>query len=105
MIQAMFSNLDLKANDFEQEIQDFWEQVMWFLNKYLEISNKGVQVESKLNFDRSMMMNLKELMETNSMASGIVSNETQLENNPYVQDIEEEKKRLENEKQSITLDE
>jgi len=41
VIKARFANLDLKANDFEQEIKDFINKLMVFVNRYLELNNQA----------------------------------------------------------------
>jgi len=119
-IQAMFENLNFKLNDFEMEFMDFWEQVKTLTNKFNAIIGNGVVLDNKLQFDRSMLMNKlekatiqKTQVETIGLLSGIFDDET-LSKLALTLDIvkenididkEELMKRLEAEKQSITLDE
>jgi len=119
-IQAMFENLNFKLNDFEMEFMDFWEQVKTLTNKFNAIIGNGVVLDNKLQFDRSMLMNKlekstiqKTQAETIGLLSGIFDDET-LSELALTLDIvkenididkEELMKRLEAEKQSITLDE
>jgi hypothetical protein len=119
-IQAMFENLNFKLNDFEMEFMDFWEQVKTLTNKFNAIIGNGVVLDNKLQFDRSMLMNKlekatiqKTQAETIGLLSGIFDDETLSELTLELDivkenidiDKEELMKRLEAEKQSITLDE
>jgi len=100
MIKAMFANLDLKANDFEQEIQDFWKQIIFFVNRYNEIKNNGEEIDSELIFNRGLMMNEVEFLEANTKQNGNISDKTRLENHPWIENAEKEIDRLNEEKEA-----
>jgi len=51
-IQSMYENLNMKASQFEQELQDFWNQCLFFINSYY-----GVGIENNLVFDKTMLSN------------------------------------------------
>ncbi len=106
-IKALYSNLDLKANDFEIELQDFMQQALYFLKKYFEIKNTGFDFdESKiyLVFDRSMIINEAEMLQVNAGQQGSISEKTRLEHHAWVQNADDELKRIEKEKPDIELD-
>ena len=80
-IQSMYENLNMKASQFEQELQDFWQQVLYFLNTYY-----GVGFNNRLMFDKSMLMNKNDLLqgnkleaETLALLNGLLDDETILE--------------------------
>ncbi len=101
-IKAMYSNLNLKANDFEDELQIFWQQVMYFVNRYLEINSKS-PITSELIFVRDKIVNESEVLDANAKQKGAVSEDTRLSNHIWVTDVEEEKKKLEEEEKPISL--
>jgi len=63
IIAAMYENLNMKANQFEQELQDFWRKLNKVINRYFEITNDSRRVEGELIFDRTMLVNQKEKSE------------------------------------------
>ncbi len=104
-IKALYSNLDLKANDFEIEVQDFMNQFLYFLNRYLEIKKKQ-QLEDDdiyLVFNRSMIINEVEMLDANANQAGSISNRTRLENHPWVPNVDDEFKRMSKEMKDIDL--
>lgn len=101
-IKAMYSNLNLKANDFESELQVFWKQVMYFVNKYLELNGRE-PITSELVFVRDKIVNEAEVLDSNAKQKGVVSEDTRLSNHIWVTDVEEEKKKLEEEEKPISL--
>ena len=103
MIKAMFANLDLKANDFEQQIKDFIWRVLYFVNVYAKQTSKPEIVLDKVTFTRGLIINEVELLEANTKQQGNVSEHTRLANHRWVSDVEEEKRLLEEERGSITI--
>ncbi len=101
-IKAMYSNLNLKANDFEDELQIFWQQVMYFVNKYLEL-NKKQALESELIFVRDKIVNEAESLDSNAKQKGSISEDTRLSNHIWVTDVEDEKNKLTEEEKAIML--
>jgi len=105
-IKALYSNLDLKANDFEIEIEDFMDQWFYFLNRYFELTSKTIFDANDLYivFSRSMIINEVEMLNANSQQQGNISARTRMENHPWVDNVEEEIKRIEEEQDDIELD-
>lgn len=99
-IKAMFSDLDLKADQFESEVRKFIYRIIDFVNKH---DNKSISKE--INFDRNMIINRQEVIESLIKLSGILSQKTLLRLLPYDIDVEEELKLLEEENSGVTLDE
>jgi SPP1 family phage portal protein len=106
-LKFQFSNLELKAKDSEEEIRTFVKNSVEIANVYLtEKENKKPVVMSDLSMDftYNTIINLKDLLEGNEKATGVVSKRTQLENHPYVKDVEEEMERIENEEMAFEVE-
>jgi SPP1 family phage portal protein len=101
-IKALYAGLDLKANDFEIEIQDFWQQVMYFLNRYFELIGQP-PVESELVFNRKTTMNEGEMLTANVAQVGFVSERTRLSNHPWVKDVDEELDQMQEESGEVVI--
>lgn len=103
-IKALYSNLDLKANDFEGEVIDFWNQFIYFVNMFQKIKNRA-EVENYIEFDRSMMLNKVELATLSNQSIGAISEETRLKNDYRVENVEEEIARMKEEREPQILPE
>ena len=59
VIKARYADLDLKANDFEQEIKEGIYQLLDLLNVYYKITNQQTFTldEIDITFDRSSLIN------------------------------------------------
>ena len=88
-IRAMYSDLDLKANDFEMEITDFFSQCLYFINRYNEINNIA-EVESEITFTRDKIINEKDAIESILSQVGFRAKVQLLKQMPNVTDVEEE---------------
>ena len=105
VIKARFANLDLKASEFETQIEAFIDRLMLFYNRYLDIQRKPRIEDYSVVFNRSQIFNETEILEANAKQAGSISEETRLSNHPWVDDVEEELRRLEDEKPEITIPE
>lgn len=105
VIKARFANLDLKASEFEAQCREFIDGIMWFLNRYFEITNQEQIQDYKITFNRSQIFNETELLKSNTEQQGSISEDTRLSNHPWVEDVEDEKKKMEAEKPAIIIPE
>jgi SPP1 family phage portal protein len=98
-LKFLYSLLDLKSNILERKFRQGIQELMWFLCEYLSISGKGEfnYKDIDFTFRRSMMVNDLEQAQIASQSKGIISDETILANHPWVNDLEEEKRRIEEE--------
>jgi len=100
-IRSMYSDIDLDANGMETEFQAAIVDLLWFVNAHL--ANTGVGnfdgEEVTVIFNRDILVNESEAIENCGKSQGIISNETIVRQHPWVDDPEEELKRLEDEKQ------
>jgi SPP1 family phage portal protein len=101
VIKSRYVRLDLKANDTEDHVSLFLDELFWFCNKYLEISNEEQDNidEIEKTFNRSTIMNEAEIIKSVGESKGIVSDKTAIKNHPWVNDVEEELKMMDEEKQ------
>jgi SPP1 family phage portal protein len=96
VIKARYADLDLKANDFEQEIKEGIYQLLDLLNVYYKITNQPTFTldEIDITFDRSSLINQEELSRLANESVGKLSEETRLANDPRVTDVEMEVKAM-----------
>ena len=104
VIKARFANLDLKADQFEDEIIAFIYRMLYFINVYRSLKNENEIEIEEITFDRSMIMNEVELLNANNNQRGNVSEDTRLSNHPWVDDPEKEKAKMDSEGSGYNLD-
>lgn len=99
-ILSMYSDIDLDANGMETEFQAAFEELLWFVNVHFanngqgDFSNEPVTVI----FNRDMMMNENEIIDSCQKSMGILSHETIVGQHPWVSDVEREMERIRKEK-------
>ena len=100
-LDRLYNKIDLDANDIIAEFNDSLEQLLWFVKWYLKNTGKGDFENEKVEF---VFNTDKPTDETTIISNcvnskGIVSDETILANHPWVTDIEQEKKQLQQEQE------
>lgn len=99
-IQSIFSDIDLDANGMETEYQAAFEELLWFVNCHF--ANQGLgdfeNEEVDIIFNRDMLISESEIIE-NVNKSQDLSLESRLAQHPWVDDVQAEIKRIEEEKQ------
>ena len=103
VIRSRFANLDLKANGFELEVEDFIDRLIYFVNKYREFNNMPPIEVDGVVFNRSMIINEVELLESNTKQKGMISEDTRLANHPWVEDVETEVGLIKEETDNMTV--
>lgn len=95
-IRSMYSDIDLDANDLETELQAVFEEIMWFVNVHLANTGKGDFSGEEINFvfNRDILINESEAIDNCSKSVGILSDETIVEQHPWIDDPEKELKRI-----------
>lgn len=99
-IQSMYSDIDLDADEMEIEYQATFEEVIEFVNWYLS-NDDGKDYEGEVVdvvFNRNVLINQSEIIDNLRNSMGMISNQTILENHPFVDDAEKERNQLEAEK-------
>ena len=95
VIKSRYSNLDLKADQFEDEVREALYSLIYFVNRYRETQGlEPIDVDGFV-FDRSMIMNEAEMLQANVQQRGTVSEDTRLRNHPWVSDPQTEKEKME----------
>lgn len=99
-IQSMYSDIDLDANGMETEFQAAFEELLWFVNVHLNNTGKGDFTDEPVTviFNRDMMMNENEIIDSCQKSMGILSHETIVGQHPWVSDVEQEMERIRKEK-------
>lgn len=95
VIKSRYAGLDLKASEYEGMIEEWFDDLMYFVNEWHKRTGKTVYQDIIPVFDRTMIINQIEMMETLIKQKGIISDTTLLENHPLVDDIELELERIE----------
>lgn len=100
-IQSMYSDIDLDANDAETEYQSAFEEILWFVNAHLANTGQGSYEgeEVTIIFNRDMLMNEAEIIDSCQKSIGILSDETIIGQHPWVDDPAVEMERLERQRQ------
>lgn len=98
-IKSMFADLDLKCDQFESEVRKFIYKVIDFINEH---DNKNFSKD--IYFERSMIINKQEAIDSLVKLSGLLSNKTILELLPYEIDTEQEDERLKEETSGTSIE-
>jgi len=94
LIKTRYSNLDMKCSDMEKQIRLFYIQLIAIINLYY-----SVNINNEIKFTRSQIFNETEQIDNCVKSMGLVSEETILENHPFVEDVKKELTKLDAEKE------
>lgn len=99
-ILSMYSDIDLDANGMETEFQAAFEELLWFVNVHFANNGQGDFSDESVTviFNRDMMMNENEIIDSCQKSMGILSHETIVSQHPWVSDVEREMERIRKEK-------
>ena len=99
-IKAIFSDIDLDANELETEFQAAFEQLLWFVNMHLKNTGKGdfTNEEVEVIFNRDMMVNESQVI-TDINNSVDLSRRTRIANHPWITDVDAELEQLKQEQE------
>ena len=105
-IRSMYSDIDLDANGMETEFQAAFEDLLWFINAYLANAKVGnfFAEDVTVIFNRDILVNESEAIDNCSKSKDIISNETIVRQHPWIDDPEEELKRIREEKEQSMQD-
>ena len=98
-IKAVYSQIDMDANEIETEYQASFEELLWFINMHLkntgvgDFSNEDVEII----FNRDMMVNESQIIVDINNSSAILSKKTCISQHPYVTDVEAELEQIKSE--------
>ena len=105
-ILSMYSDIDLDANEMETEYQASFEELVYFINLHLANTGAGDFEGNpfEIIFNRDMLISESDIITNIKGSVGILSDETLVANHPWVDDVQAELKRIEEQKQA-TIDE
>ncbi|MFR6222402.1 MAG: phage portal protein, partial [Anaerococcus sp.] len=89
-IQSLYTNIDLDANEMETEFKVSFDILLYFYNFYKGYNEQKVE----FTFDRNILINESVAIENAQKSMGIISQETILENHPWVKGPKEEMEKL-----------
>ena len=98
-IKAVYSQIDIDANEIETEYQASFEEVLWFVNQHLLNTGVGdfTNEEVDVIFNRDMMVNESQIIADINASSVILSKKTCVAQHPWIDDVEQEMKQIEEE--------
>lgn len=100
-LKFMYSGLDLKCNALEDSFKWGFEQLVYFVNKYLEITKQAVSdKEIEIVFNRDIAINESQAITDCLSSKGVISDKTIVSNHPWVTDLDSELAQIEKELQS-----
>lgn len=100
-IQSMYNDIDLDANGMETEYQASFEELLWFINMHLYNTGVGDFEDETVEviFNRDMMLNESEVIDSITKSVGIISDETLVAQHPWVDDVSLELERIAKQKE------
>ncbi len=100
-IKAVYSDIDLDANELETEFQASFEDLLYFINVHLMNAGMGDFNAENVDviFNRDMMVNESQIIADINASSAILSKRTLIAQHPYITDVEDELERLDEEAQ------
>lgn len=101
-IRSMYSDMDLDANGMESEFQAAFEQLLWFVHQDAKTKGLGDFEADPVTviFDRDILLNESEAIANCASSTGILSEQTILEQHPWTKDAKTELARLKQERQA-----
>ncbi|OAB33475.1 portal protein [Paenibacillus macquariensis subsp. macquariensis] len=105
-IRFSYGDLDLDANDLENEFQAALEQLIWFIDQHLfntaKVDYSDINVD--ILFNRDILINETESITNAKDSVGIISDETIVANHPWTTDTQAELDRIKKEQESVMDD-
>jgi SPP1 family phage portal protein len=99
-LKFLYASLDLKANRLIRKLKVALKEFMWFVTEWINRMGATKYDSSQIMFtvNKAMIFNEKEKIDGLLASRDMLSEQTILENHPYVDDVDEEMARLEAEK-------
>jgi len=100
-LRFLYAGLDLKCNSLEEWFKWGFEQLLYFVNKYHEITKQPVSdKEITIVFNRDIAVNESQAITDCLNSKGIISDKTLIANHPWINDVEQELEQIEKERKS-----
>lgn len=103
-IQSMYSDIDLDANEMETEFQAAFEELLWFVKCHLHNAGIGDYTDEEVDviFNRDILINETEVITNIQNSAGILSDETLISNHPWVDDPQDEIRKVKEQNKDTT---
>lgn len=106
-LKNLYSLLDMKASVLERKFEKSLRELVWFICEYLGPITSQMNFDYKdiqFTFNKSMLVNELELVNMAQASKGVISDETIINNHPWVTDPQQELDRLaEKERRMVDL--
>lgn len=105
-LKFIYSGLDLKCNAMEDNFKWAFEQLLYFVDMYLTITKQKVSdKEVQIVFNRDIAINESAAITDCQNSMGVISQQTIIENHPWTESYEDEKKKIdvENKSQEVPI--
>ena len=100
-LKFLYALLDLKCDTLERKFKKAIRELLWFIAEYYRITQRKDYNYKAINitFNRSMIINETEKIESVQKSKGIVDDETALANHPWVDDPQKVLNKLKQQKE------
>lgn len=100
-LKFLFHLLDLKADIMARKFSAAIKEFIRFLTIYMQAKGEGSFDPSQVSvvFNKSMLMNTLEQTQIAQASQGIISQETIMSNHPWVEDVDKEKEKMDEERE------
>ena len=94
VVKAHFALLDMRANKIIKQSKKYVKEMLKIDNRWNELKSQPVSeiVKAKQTYNKSIIINETEIIDGNVKSDGIISRKTNIKNHPWVDDVEEELK-------------
>lgn len=100
-LKFIYSGLDLKCNRMEDNFKFAFEQLLYFVNMYLQITKQSISdKEIEIVFNRDIAINESQAITDCQNSMGVISHKTIIENHPWVESADDELAQIKEENKS-----
>ena len=98
-IKSVLNDIDMDANSMDIEFKHSLKRILWFFKADLANRNIGnfFNDDTEIIFNKDQITNESQVINDIKNSVGIVSHKTLLKNHPYVYDVEQEEKQMQEE--------
>ncbi|MDT3924743.1 phage portal protein [Staphylococcus saprophyticus] len=94
-LEFLYTNLNLKADKLARKTKVAIQELLWYVIEHHNLKVNHKEIDISFNYNKVANTELQVQMAQASM--GVVSHETVIENHPFVEDLEAELQRLQQE--------
>lgn len=98
-LEFLYTNLNLKADKLARKTKVAIQELLWYVIEHHNLKVDYKDIDISFNYNKVANTELQVQMAQSSM--GVVSHETVIENHPFVEDLEAELERIQNERYEL----